>query len=108
MDEITMFQNIPIAAGALFIVYKLGISIIDMLKNRKDDYMKDLCEQMKSFTNVNQELVKILTKSVTTFEKDQKELLSKINQLFDIANNTQITCIRIDERTEACNKNKST
>lgn len=100
------FENLSIAAMALYIIWNLTAKLIDAFKNKKDDNLGRLCDQILSFTSTNQLLVEVLTKTLTSFEKDQKELITNINQLINLVMSVNVSVARVDERTELCNKNK--
>jgi hypothetical protein len=98
------WENLGIAGAALFIILFLGGKLIDGWNKQKENSVSELCRRIDSFTSINSELLRVLTQSLVVFEKDQKEILSNLQQLISLSTFLTSCVSKLDERTEKCKK----
>lgn len=100
------WENLGIAGAILFVVMYLGTKLIDAWSKGRENSIVELCNRIDSFTDVNNELLRVLAQSLVMFEKDQKEILNNLQQLSNVMMNIVSCTTKIEERTSLTNSNK--
>lgn len=99
------WENLGIAGAILFVVMYLGTKLIDAWSKNRGNSIVELCNRIDSFTDVNNELLRVLAQSLVMFEKDQKEILNNLQQLSNVMMNIVSCTTKIEERTNLTNGN---
>ena len=95
------WENLGIAGAILFVFFILANKIIDTMNKQSNKAIEELCCKINNFTEVNQDLIKVLSTTMIIFEKDQKEIMTNINQILDIVISLSKNVCKIEERTKS-------